>query len=84
MIVCVYKLTLLSHDFVGFLFHSCSNLGVYYIPYVNIMCITCCARYYYFGYYLLDFFAEKALATKNALGESPVWSVKEQSLYWVS
>jgi len=28
--------------------------------------------------------AMEALPTKNALGESPVWSDKDQALYWVS
>lgn len=28
--------------------------------------------------------AMEALPTRNALGESPVWSEKDQALYWVS
>ena len=28
--------------------------------------------------------ATEALPSKNALGESPVWSDKDQALYWVS
>ncbi len=32
----------------------------------------------------LELVATEAVATKNALGESPVWSDKEHAIYWVS
>ena len=31
-----------------------------------------------------EFTATEAVATKNALGESPVWSEKDKCLHWVS
>jgi len=31
-----------------------------------------------------EFVAKECVATKNVLGESPVWSDKDQALYWIS
>jgi hypothetical protein len=31
-----------------------------------------------------EFVAMEVLPTKNALGESPIWSDRDQALYWVS
>jgi sugar lactone lactonase YvrE len=31
-----------------------------------------------------ELIATEVLSTKNALGESPIWSVRDQALYWIS
>jgi len=31
-----------------------------------------------------EFTARECVATKNVLGESPIWSVRDQTLYWIS
>jgi len=31
-----------------------------------------------------EFLARECVATKNVLGESPVWSVRDQTLFWIS
>ncbi len=31
-----------------------------------------------------EYVAKECVATKNILGESPVWSVRDQALYWIS
>jgi hypothetical protein len=36
------------------------------------------------GYPPRELVATEVLPTKNALGESPVWSDRDQALYWVS
>lgn len=34
--------------------------------------------------YPKEFLAKECISTKNVLGESPVWSVRDQALYWIS
>ena len=36
------------------------------------------------GYTPRELVAVEVMPTKNALGESPVWSDRDQALYWVS
>ena len=37
-----------------------------------------------FGMKPQEYVAKECVATRNVLGESPVWSVRDQALYWIS